>query len=81
MTITIWYGLTSALFGLILFFPIKKIILSLAVNRFERKNKRKINEEELAKLSKRTNIIAAILAVTFAFVYNKVMIIKIFGRV
>ena len=42
-----WYGITSILLGILLFFPIKKVILSLTVNRHEARVKREITEEEL----------------------------------
>ncbi len=76
-----WYGVTSIVFGVLLYFPLKKFMLSLAVNRNQRKLKRELTEEETAKLRKKTYIIAAGLAMTFAFVYNKIIMVRFLGVV
>ncbi|MBW2502763.1 MAG: hypothetical protein JRD64_00430 [Deltaproteobacteria bacterium] len=76
--LTFWYGITSFLFAALLFFPVRKLLLSINVNRIQSKQKRAITEEELKVLKKKVNVIAAIIAVTFAFFYNKFMIVKFF---
>lgn len=77
----IFYNLTSILLGVLLFFPIKKFILALNVNRFQSREKREITEEELAALERKVIIIATIIAVTFSFVYNKILVLKFYGGV
>ena len=77
----IWYGATSVLLGVILFFPIRKVILALNVNRLQSKKKRPITDEELEALKKKVTIIAAIICMTFAFLYNKFIMLKFFGTV
>ena len=74
----IWYGITSFVFAAVLFFPVRKLLMALNINRFQAKNKRAINEEELQRLKKKVNVIAALISVTFAFFYNKFMIVKFF---
>lgn len=76
---TLWYGLTSVALGVLLFFPVKKIILALSVNRHLDKMKREISPEETAVLTKKATITAAVIAVLFAFVYNKVLVLKFFA--
>ena len=76
--LTFWYGLTSFLFAAVLFFPVRKLLLAINVNRIQAKNKRVVTEEELAILRKKVNVIAAIIAVTFAFFYNKYIMLKFF---
>jgi hypothetical protein len=76
--ITIWYGITSFLFAAVLFFPVRKLLLAININRIQNKNKRAVNEEELKILRKKVNIIAAIISVTFAFFYNKFMLVQFF---
>ena len=78
MMITIWYGVTSFIFGILLFFPVRKLLLSLNINRHQTKTKKPITPEELESLKKKVNLIAGILTMTFAFFYNKFMIIKYF---
>lgn len=75
---TLWYGLTSVALGVLLFFPVKKIILALSVNRHIDKLKRELTPEETAVLTRKAAIAAAIIAVLFSFVYNKVLLLKFF---
>ncbi|MGB6289108.1 MAG: hypothetical protein WBF36_03170 [Desulfobulbales bacterium] len=76
--LTFWYGVTSFLFAAVLFFPVRKLLLAININRIQAKNKRAVTEEELKILRKKVNVIAAIIAVTFAFFYNKYMMVKFF---
>ncbi len=76
--LTSWYGITSFIFAIALFFPVRKLLLSLNINKFQAKNKRAITEEEVLVLRKKVNIIAAIISVSFAFFYNKFMMMKFF---
>ncbi len=76
--LTSWYGITSFVFAIVLFFPVRKLLLSLNINKFQAKNKRAITEEEVQIIRKKVNVIAAIISVTFAFFYNKYMMLKFF---
>ena len=76
--LTSWYGVTSFIFAALLFFPVRKLLLAININRIQSKNKRAITEEEVEILKKKVNVIAAILSVTFAFFYNKYMMVKFF---
>ena len=75
---TIWFGVTSFVFAALLFFPVRKLLLGLNINRIQAKQKRAVTEEEVQALKKKVNVIAAIIAVTFAFFYNKYMMLKFF---
>ena len=77
--ITFWYGITSFLFAAVLFFPVRKLLLAINVNRIQNKTKRAVTEEELEILKKKVNIIAAIISVSFAFFYNKFMLVQFFS--
>ncbi|MFC1843849.1 hypothetical protein ACFLZ5_03585 [Thermodesulfobacteriota bacterium] len=76
--LTFWYGVTSFIFAALLFFPVRKLLLAININRIQSKNKRAITEEEVQILKKKVNVIAAIVAVTFAFFYNKYVMLKFF---
>ncbi len=78
---TIWYGMTSVVFGVLLYFPLRKFMLSLAINRNQKKLNRDLTDEETEKLRKKVYIIAAAVAVTFAFFYNKVIMVRFMGGV
>ena len=73
-----WYGVTSFIFAAALFFPVRKLLMAININRVQAKNKRVITEEELKTLKKKVNVIATIISVTFAFLYNKYMMLKFF---
>ncbi len=75
----LYYGITSVVFGVLLFFPVRKVILAINVNRHQRKAGRAITEEELAILTKKVTVVAAFIAVTFAFLYNRFLLAKLFA--
>jgi hypothetical protein len=76
--ITFWYGVTSFVFAIILFFPVRKLLMAININRIQAKQKRAVTEEEVQLLRKKVNIIAAIISVSFAFFYNKYIMVKFF---
>ncbi|GAB4389972.1 MAG: hypothetical protein Kow0025_18840 [Thermodesulfovibrionales bacterium] len=75
-----WYGITSVILGVILFFPTRKFVLAISTNRLQRKEQRAATEAEAAALRRRATIVAAVVALTFAFVYNRVIMYKFFGE-
>jgi hypothetical protein len=77
--LAIWYFITSVLLGTALFFPIRKFITRMSINRFQRKNNRVMSKEELEKVQKRVLYYAGILSMTFAFVFNRFIMYKTFG--
>ncbi len=78
---TNWYGVSSFIFGLVLFFPLRKFLYALSANRSTAKLKRQLTEEEAEKLKRKSYIIAGIIAVTFAFIYNKIIMIRFMGGI
>ncbi len=74
--LTSWYGITSFLFAAVLFFPVRKLLMAININRIQNKQKRAVTEEELQIIRKKVNIVAAIISVSFAFFYNKYMMVK-----
>jgi hypothetical protein len=76
---TVWYGATSLVFGILLFFPVRKLMLAMSINKLQRRENREATEEEKARLKKKVTPIAAAIAVTFAFIYNKVIMLKLMG--
>jgi|Deesub1362B_J571_1020462.scaffolds.fasta_scaffold00406_10 hypothetical protein len=76
--VVLWYGLSSFLLGLLLFFPVRKLILALSANRQARRLQRDLTEEELQGLKRRASKISAVLSMTFAFLYNRVLMAKYF---
>ena len=75
---TIWYWVSSIGLGAILFRPAKKFILLQRVKRSTAKLKRQLTEDEVQDLEKRTTPVAALIVVTFSFIFNSVIINKYF---
>jgi hypothetical protein len=76
----IWYGVSSLVFGIILFFPLRKLMLGMNINRQQRKLNRELTEEERDSLNRKLTILAAGISVTFAFFYNKYLFFKFLPR-
>lgn len=74
----VWYGLSSFILGLLLFFPLRKFILSMSINRHQRRTQEAASDEVLEKLKQKVYLIAAIISMTFAFFYTRVVIMKWF---
>ncbi len=74
----LYYGFTSFIFGVILFFPVRKLILAINVNRHQRKVGRAITDEEREILTRKVTVLAVVIAVTFAFLYNRFLLARMF---
>jgi AmiR/NasT family two-component response regulator len=74
---TIWYGVSSLVFGIVLFFPLRKLMLAMSINRQQRKLNRELTDEEREILRRKLTILAAALAITFAFFYNKYLFFRL----
>lgn len=75
---TLWYGFSSALLGGLLFFPMRKVILGMQAGRFRQREKREPSDDERQGLARRASLWAAVIAMTFAFFYNKFIMLKFF---
>ena len=75
---TIWYWVSSIGLGALLFRPAKKFILSQRLTRTARKLDRQLTEDEIQDLEKRTIPMAAVIVITFSFLFNSVIMNKYF---
>jgi hypothetical protein len=76
---TVYYGISSLLLGILLFFPVRRFMLAMSINRHQRKVKREATVEEQDLLRKKVTPLAAAIAITFAFLFQKVLLMKFFG--
>ena len=74
----IWYMISSILMAAILFRPVKKLIFVQKVRKAERKLKRDLTEEEKKEAEKKIIPLTAFIVVTFAFIFNKIIISQSF---
>lgn len=76
---TVYYGISSIILGILLFFPVRRFMLGMSINRLQRKVNREASGEEREILKKKVTPVAAVIAVTFAFLFQKVLLLKLFG--
>jgi hypothetical protein len=62
----------------ILFRPVKKLIFVQKVRKAERKLKRELTEEERKETEKKIIPLTALIVVTFAFIFNRILINQTF---
>ena len=79
MAVLAWYWLSSLVLGVVLFFPLRRLILAMAINRHQRKVQRAINADELEILNKKMTVTAAAVSITFAFAYTRYLMRDMFG--
>ncbi len=75
---TIWYWISSITLAALLYRPAKKVIFTQRVRRAERKLDRQLTEDEVQDLEKRTIPMAAVIVITFSFLFNSVIMNKYF---
>lgn len=75
----LWYGISSVVLGVLLFFPVRKFILAMSINRHMRKTQTELTAAEREALKRKVTVIAAVIALTFAFLYNRFVMFKFFG--
>ena len=79
MLYMLYYGTSSLILGIALFIPVRKLILAINVNRHQRKVGRAITDQEREILTKKVTVVAALIAVTFAFVFNRFLLAWLFA--
>ncbi len=72
----IWYWISSIFLAVLIFRPTKKFIFVQRVRKAERKLKRDLTEEERKNLEKRTIPMTVFIVVTFAFLFNGIIMDK-----
>jgi hypothetical protein len=72
----IWYWVSSIFLAVLLFRPTKKFVFVQRVRKAERKLKRDLTEEERKNLEKRTIPMVAFIVVTFALLFNGIIMDK-----
>ncbi|MEN8264553.1 MAG: hypothetical protein ABFR82_13940 [Nitrospirota bacterium] len=72
----VWYWISSIFLAVLIFRPTKKFIFVQRVRKAERKLKRDLTEEERKNLEKRTIPMTVFIVVTFAFLFNGIIMDK-----
>ena len=63
---------------MLLFRPAKKFILVQRIRKIERKDKRKLSEEEITEIEKKTIPMTVFIVLSFALIFNRILMGKYF---
>ena len=66
----VWFLLTSGLLATLLWIPASRLVWTLSVRRLERRTARQLDAMELAGQKRRAGVIAFIVVIPFAFLFN-----------
>ena len=69
-----WYVATSVVLALLLYLPMSRLIRVLGMRRLREKAGRPVTEADEQAQRRRARVLAALIAVAFAFVYNRVLL-------
>ncbi len=70
----IYFWGTTVLLAVLLYFPVVKLIWVRRVRKLERRLGRTGNEEERQAERRRARMIGGIVAITFAFIFNRALL-------
>jgi len=74
----VWFWATTVLLAALLYRPVKRVIRAGRVRTLERKAKRAATDEEQRTIEKKTVPLVVVLVVTFAFLFNRVLMARYF---
>lgn len=69
----IWYWGTTVVLAIALYFPVSRFVWVKRVRRLEKGLGRESTEEERYAVKYKTRLIAALIAVSFAYLFNTMM--------
>ena len=70
----VWFWITTWLLAVLLYLPVHRLIWVMRVRRLEARTGNKPTDEEVEALRLKTRIIAGIIVVTFAYLFNHVVL-------
>ncbi len=76
--IFVWYWVSSIFLAILLFRPTKKFIVVQRVRKAERKGKKKLTEEEVSEVEKKTIPMTAIIVISFSLMFNRILMSRYF---
>ena len=68
-----WFWTTTWLLAILLYFPVHRLIWIMRVRRLEARTGNKPADEEVEALRIKTRLVAGIIVITFAYLFNHVV--------
>ena len=69
-----WFWITTWLLAILLYFPVHRLIWVMRVRRLETRTGAKATEEEVTALRLKTRLVAGLIVITFAYLFNHVVL-------
>jgi len=70
----LWYWGSTAVLGLLLYYPVTRLVWVMRVRRFERKTGQKSTEEDRQRHLRQARFISILIVMLFAFLYTRTLI-------
>jgi len=77
-SIFVWYWASSIFLTILIFRPAKKFILVQRIRKIERKDKRKLSEEEISAIEKKSIPMTVFIVLSFSLLFNRILMGKYF---
>ncbi len=71
----VWFWGTTAVLAVALYFPVHRLIWVVRVRRAERQAGKTLSEAEREELRRGTRLIAAVITIGFAFLFNRTLVV------
>ena len=69
----VWFWITTWLLAILLYFPVHRLIWVMRVRRLEARTGNKPTDEAIEALRVKTRIVAGLIVLTFAYLFNHVV--------
>ncbi len=79
MDVQTWTILSTLILAALLFFPVSKMIWALSCRRLHRRLQRELTESELSGQLRRARVVASILVLIFAYLFNSRLVDSLYG--
>lgn len=79
MDVRTWTILSTLILAALLFFPVSKMIWALSSRRLHRRLDRELTKDELKGQLQRARVVAAVLVLLFAYLFNSKLMGSLYG--
>ena len=76
--IFVWYWVSSIFLTILVFRPAKKFVVVQRVRKIERNEKRKLSEEEVSEIERKSIPMTVFIILSFSLLFNRILMGKYF---